>query len=193
MRLRISRLICLLAVGWVALLSDVSVSVAAEIEGVEFAQSAPDGDGELRLRGVALLRYRIVFKAYVAALYLPPRVPSDAVLSDVPKRLEIEYFWSLDAADIARAGREILQRNVTSDEFVRLERDLSQIDAAYRDVKPGDRYALTYLPGLGTRLSLNGESLVLVPGPDFARAYFSIWLGTDPLDQGLKRALLGDT
>jgi hypothetical protein len=62
--------------------------------------------------------------------------------------------------------------------------------AAYRDVKPGDRYALTYIPGSGTELSFNGSPLVVIDGADFAAAYFSIWLGKRPLDPGLKDKLL---
>ena len=177
-------------IGCVVLVGGPSESMATEIEGVEFAQSVPVGELRLPLRGLALLRYRLFFKAYVAGLYVSAQVPSDAILTDVAKRLEIEYFWHLDASDIAKAGREILQRNVSASEFAQLEEGLTRIDAAYRDVDPGDRYALTYLPGVGTRLSLNGESLVLVPGSLFAKAYFSIWLGARPIDEGLKQALM---
>ncbi len=57
-------------------------------------------------------------------------------------------------------------------------------------MKPGDRYSLTYLPGEGTELAKNGVPLALVPGEDFARAYFGIWLGEDPLDRDLRDQLL---
>ena len=62
--------------------------------------------------------------------------------------------------------------------------------AAYRGVEAGDRYALTYRPGAGTELALNGEPLVSVEGADFAAAYFAIWLGPAPADERLKRDLL---
>jgi hypothetical protein len=48
------------------------------------------------------------------------------------------------------------------------------------------------VPGRGTTVSLNGEPLVEVEGADFARAYFGIWLGDDPMDRGLRKALLAD-
>ena len=70
---------------------------------------------------------------------------------------------------------------------------LDRINALYRDVKPGDRYSLTYLPGRGTELALNGEPLGLIAGSDFASAYFSIWLGPKPLDAALKAQLLSCT
>jgi hypothetical protein len=62
--------------------------------------------------------------------------------------------------------------------------------AVHSGGQPGDRYALTYLPGVGTELSLNGRPLGTIPGEDFAAALFSIWLGPHPLDDDLKRTLL---
>jgi hypothetical protein len=63
--------------------------------------------------------------------------------------------------------------------------------ALYRDVKPGDRCSLTYLPGVGTWLTLNGQILGTVAGAEFAAAYFAIWFGQQPMDASLKRKLLG--
>ncbi len=60
-------------------------------------------------------------------------------------------------------------------------------------MKPGDRYAFTYLPERGTELSLNGEPLGTLPGVDLAKALFAIWLGEVPLDDSLKQALLGSS
>ena len=57
-------------------------------------------------------------------------------------------------------------------------------------MEPGDRYALTYLPGEGTELAKNGVRLALVPGEEFAEAYFGIWLGEAPLDRNLRDQLL---
>ena len=48
--------------------------------------------------------------------------------------------------------------------------NIDTLNALYEDVKPGDRYALTYLPRLGTELALNGRRLGVVGGADFAAA-----------------------
>src|SRR5512143_3420731 len=83
-------------------------AAAAEWEGVRFDERRQVGDAALELNCVGLLRYKYVIKAYVAALYLGRGVAPSDVLGDVPKRLEINYFWNLDGGDIARAGDEIL-------------------------------------------------------------------------------------
>ena len=160
------------------------------VEGVPFAERYEGPNLSLRLHNAALLRYKVIFRAYVAALYLPEGTDPASVLDDVPKRLEISYFWAIPAGDIGKAGEEILERNVDAATLSSLRSRLDRIRAAYRDVQPGDRYALTYRPGSGTELSFNGTPLVVIEGNDFASAYFSIWLGKQPLDRGLKDNLL---
>lgn len=63
-------------------------------------------------------------------------------------------------------------------------------NALYRDVQPKDRYSLTYLPGKGTELALNGEPLGTIEGADFARALYAMWLGDKPMNASFKRQLL---
>jgi hypothetical protein len=166
-------------------------ATAAEIEGVRFAEQVRAGDVTLRLTCTGLLRYKVFIKAYVAALYVGDGVAADDVMADVPKRLELSYFWSIRGADFGRAGDEILKRNVDESTFGVLRPRLDRINAWYRDVKPGDRYSLTYVPGVGTQLALNGREIGVVDGADFATAYFRIWLGDNPIDARLRDQLLG--
>ena len=162
------------------------------IEDVAFAKQYQTSTLSLPLRGYGLLRYRIFFKAYVAALYLGEDIPASAVLSDVPKRLEIEYFWSIKGKDFGPAGEDILKQNVSTQTVASLRPRIEQINALYQDVKPGDRYSLTYIPGTGTELAFNNTPKGVVKGADFAAAYFSIWLGAKPLDDSLKTKLLSN-
>jgi hypothetical protein len=164
---------------------------AASLQGVSFSERVRAGGTDLVLNGLALLRYRVLFKGYVAALYLGEDVSPKQVLEDVPRRLEIEYFWSIPADAFARATQEGIARNVDAGRLEALRERIEQLNALYADVEPGDRYALTYLPGRGTELSLNGRVRGSIPGADFSAAVFSIWLGEAPLDDSLKDALLG--
>ena len=165
---------------------------AAELEGVHFADQVRAGDTDLRLSCVGLLRYKLFIKAYVAALYIGDgAAPADALEADVPKRLDLSYFWSIRGADFGKAGDHILAQNVDAQTLATLRPRLDQINAWYRDVKPGDRYSLTYLPGVGTELALNGSRLGVIDGADFASAYFRIWLGDTPIDTRLRDQLLG--
>lgn len=180
---------------WIALgaLTLAPPAHAVTVEGVRFAERIETPSAVLELHGAGLLRYRLVIKAYVAAFYLQPGSGSGEALGDVPRRLEIEYFWNIGAADFGRSTHVGIERNVGGEAYERLRPRIERMNALYRDIAPGDRYALTYIPGMGTELSLNGEPLGVVEGADFARAIFAIWLGPDPLDRKLKAKLLPGT
>jgi hypothetical protein len=165
---------------------------AAAIEGVEFHDRLSLDGETLTLRSTALLRYKILFKGYVAALYLEPGAPLEHVLGDVPRRLEIEYFWSIPAEGFAAATLDGIEKNVDRETWQGLRPKIARFNALYAAVQPGDRYQLTYLPGVGTELALNGEPRGVVEGVEFARALFSIWLGDEPFDASLKAQLLAE-
>ena len=155
-------------------------------QGESFAEGYELDGMDLKLRSLGLMRYGLL-RAFAAALYLEEgeRDP----LADVAKRLELVYFLPIAGRLFGPAARSVLKKSNSRAELAELDERLRTIDAAYRDVGSGDRYALTYQPGIGTELSLNGRPLVLVPGADFACAYFAIWLGARPMDRRLRNQL----
>jgi len=173
--------------------SGTSRAATRQLEGVTFAQtiqSGPADDAPLVLNGLGLMRYRVIFRGYVAALYLAQGTRPSEALADVARRIEIEYFWSLTAARLAKVTTEGIERNVPASEMRALEPQIHRFNGLYRDITPGDRYALTYTPGRGTELALNGRALGTIEGADFGRAVFAIWLGAQPFDANLKDELL---
>ena len=173
-----------------ALSSLPSRAHALTIENATFARSITIGEQRVPLHAAALLRWQKLVKVYVAALYLPEQTKPSEALSDIPKRLEISYLVSIKGTDFGTAAEEILARNVSGAELAGLRSRIDRLNAVYRNIKPGDCYALTYQPGKGTELSWNKEPLITIEGADFAAAYFGIWLGSKPLDDKLKKALL---
>ena len=174
-----------------ALLLCQPISGAARtIEDVPFQESVSIDNRQVPLRGAALLRWLKIFKVYVAALYLPENVPASEVLADIPKRLEISYLVGIPGPDFGKGAEAVLERHHSASELARLRSRIDQLNAAYRDVKPGDRYALTYVPDQGTELSYNGRPLITIQGADFAAAYFGIWLGKDPIDKDMRSRLI---
>jgi hypothetical protein len=168
-------------------------SPSVEVDGVHFATTVDAMDHRLQLHGTGLLKVMVFIKAYAGALYLPESVPSDRVLQPVPKQLILEYFHPIKGEDFAKATQKKIADNVSADQVNGLQSRIDDLSALYRDVTPGDRYALTYIPDKGTTLSLNGKSLGSIPGDDFARAVFAIWLGANPIDQKFRDQLLKDS
>jgi hypothetical protein len=197
MRALVAAVICqrqlrIFSLGFAASLVLASVVQSAEIEGVRFPDRLQMGEAQLQLRGTGLLRYRAVFKAYVAALYLEEHARPDDVLEEIPRRLEIEYFWSIPAHRFVQATAEGIARNVDDATLQRLQPRITAFNTLYEDIEPGDRYSLSYLPGRGTELGKNGRPRGVVAGAEFASALFAIWFGADPLSDELRRELLAN-
>ena len=166
-------------------------AATVQVDGVRFARTVDAHNQQLRIQGTGLLKVMVFVKAYAGAFYLPDYTPADQALQPVAKQLVLEYFHPIKSEDFAKATRVKILDNVDAAEAEQLGPRIDRLAALYRDVQPGDRYALTYVPGEGTRLTLNGELLGSIPGDDFARAVFSIWLGANPIDEGFRDRLLG--
>jgi len=166
-------------------------ALASEIAGVVFDDTHKASETNLIIVGTGLMRYLVFIKAYVAALYMEEGVEAEKVFSDVAKRLEIEYFHPIEAKDFVFSTNELTARNVDAATLVRLRQQIDRLNALYENVSPGDRYSLTYIPGVGTELALNGEAKGTIAGNDFAAAVFSMWLGPRPIDESLRDSLLG--
>lgn len=163
---------------------------AAEVEGIYYDEIYMAGNKRLVLIGVGLLRYW-GFKAYTGAFYLEEGAPVNDALSDTAKRIELEYFRPIKGKDFGPATNKSIAKNVDSQTFEGLRSRIDYHNSLYVDVQPGDRYSLTYVPGKGTELSLNGESKGIIEGSDFAAAVFSIWLGPKPISKSFKKQILG--
>jgi hypothetical protein len=187
-RMHIRLFICLVALS----LGPRTALAARDRDAASFPSSITVAGEPLALRGHALLRVGYVFKVYHAALYLGAEVAAERVFDDVPKRLEIAYLRPFTARQIREAGDAILARQVGPGELAALSARLARINALYRDIQPGDRYTLTYVPGEGSTLALNGQALGTVEGADFAAAYFGIWLHPGTTHPELRAALLGE-
>jgi len=177
---------------FLALLLTLPASATVRISGIEFSPSVAINGSEVPLRGGGLFRYAVVFRVYTGVLYAPGEVAPDQILdADVPKRLELHYLMAISGDDFRRSGSTLLEKQQTPEVLASLAERLETFNAAYRDVEAGDRYALEYHPDTGTRLLKNGEELVRVPGLDFARAYFGIWLDPrEPLSARFRDDLL---
>lgn len=169
---------------------------AAEVEGVKLPDAVRgEGGAELVLNGAGV-RTRLVFKVYVGALYLQKKTgDARAALADPgAKRVAMHLLRDLSAEQLFTALNEGLRNNHSEAELAKLEPQVKQLDGIFRAVKTaksGDAIVLDYAPGTGTRVVVNGGSMGVVPGEEFNRALLRVWLGDQPADSALKKAMLG--
>ncbi|MEX2517601.1 MAG: chalcone isomerase family protein, partial [Gammaproteobacteria bacterium] len=132
-----------------------SVAETVVFADAEFSKTTRVGDHELQLANLARLYYKVIFTGAAVGLYLNKETAPDALLNDVPKRLEFVYFGSLDAEDFVAAANESLADNLDSKQLEQLRDDIDAFNDLYVDIKKYDRYAISYAPDYGLELALN--------------------------------------
>ncbi|MDH4190390.1 MAG: chalcone isomerase family protein [Betaproteobacteria bacterium] len=173
-------------------------ALAAEVEGVKLDDHVKLGAGgaELALNGAGL-RTRFVFDVYVAGLYLAEKKTSTAEVLALPgaKRIWLRLMRDISAQQLLDALNEGMRANVPPAELAAIAAQTAELAATMAAIgqgKKGDSIALDYLPGTGTRVVLNGRELGrAIAGEEFYRALLRVWLGDKPVQESLKRALLG--
>ncbi len=175
----------------ICLVSQALNCPAAEIKEVRFDDQVVINGVELKLNGLAVLKWAMLFDVYAGGFYLPENISGAEWDADVPKKLELSYFRDIEAQGFAKASDKILKDNLSEAEYENLAERLNTFYGFFQDVKPGDRYSINYIPENGTELRLNGDVMGSVPGHDFAVAYFGIWLGNNPINKTFRDKLLG--
>ena len=166
-----------------------SPAFATEVSGVTFETRIMDEGLDMQLKGTSLKRV-VFFKAFVAAFY-EGFDNKNALLGESPKRIEVEYFVKIPATKMQNFTVDSMKDNITEEEFGALANEIESMGRYFVNLKPGDRYSLTYIPGLGTKFVHNGELSGIIEGKDFQKALFSVWIGEKPFDQEIKKEILG--
>lgn len=172
------------------LLTMATPALAKEVEGVAIADTVTVADQTLKLNGAGL-RSKAIFKVYVGSLYVatPSHDPAKLLASDTPRRQVMHFLRDVDAAAIVGAWREGFSANAAPEA---LKGRLDTFCSFWRDMKQGDEAAMTYVPGTGLSLTINGKSVGKpLPGKEFADAVLHGWIGAKPPSEELKKGVLG--
>ena len=167
-----------------------------DVAGVRFANTVQVGSSRLQLNGAGV-RYKVVFKVYAAALYLAEKAATpEAVLgAPGPHRLQIVMLRDIDANELGKLFTKGMEQNAPREEFSKSIAGIlrmSDIFSTRRKLAAGESFAVEWLPGTGTVISVNGKPEgAPIREPEFYSALMKIWLGKAPADAQLKEALLG--
>ena len=169
----------------------------AEVAGVRIEDKDRVANAELTLNGAGL-RKRAFFQVYAIGLYLPQKktAAAEAVAAAGPKRVAIHMLRNVDAQSFTGALADGIRDNHGEAEAKGLEprvKQLGAIMAELGEAKEGMRITLDWSPPAGTVVTVNGKATGNpIAGEDFYRALLRIWLGDNPVQADLKKALLGD-
>jgi hypothetical protein len=166
---------------------------AAEVAGVKFEDQARVASTELALKGAGL-RKRFLFQVYAIGLYVSDR-KADPIAQGGSKRVAIRMLRNVDADDLAKALVDGMRPNHDEATMKSLEPRIAQLNAimaGIKEAKKGMAIDLDWHPGGGTQVTIDGKPAGQpIEGEDFYRALLRIWLGDKPVQDDLKKALLG--
>lgn len=186
---------------YLAALGGLILSVSAfaapiDVAGVKVDDSVEVQGAKLQLNGAGV-RYKAIFKVYVAALYVGKKVatPEEFYAATGPKRMSITMLRDIDSNELGKAFTKGFEENAPKGEMSKLVPGLIKMGQIFFDQKKlqtGDTFTNDWIPGVGTVITVKGK----VQGepfkePEFFNALMRIWLGPNPADWKLKDALLG--
>jgi len=190
------RLLALITLATTLALPSAGRAQTTDVAGVKFPNTMQVGSTRLQINGAGV-RYKVVFKVYAAALYLADKAatPEAVLAAPGPRHLQIVMLREIDANELGRLFTKGMEQNATREEFNRSLSGvmrMSDVFSKYKKLKPGESFAVEWVPGRGTVILVNGEPVSEpIKEPEFYSLLMKIWLGHSPADAQLKEALLG--
>jgi hypothetical protein len=135
------------------------------------------GQGEMRWFG---------FQLYDARLWAPPAGWS----VDGAYALELRYARDIPSRRLVQASIDEMQRLGGAD-AEQLGRWRAALERVFPDVRPGEVIVGVHRPQAGAEFYHQGRLTGRIDDPDFARAFFAIWLDPRTREPALRVRLLG--
>jgi len=177
-------------------LSFNALAATIDVAGVKLEDTVDVQGAKLQLNGAGV-RYKAIFKVYVAALYVSKKtfVPEDVYTTTSPRRMSMTMLREIDSNELGKAFTKGFQENAPKNEMSKLIPGLIRMGQVFSDQKKlvaGDVFTIDWIPGIGTIISVKGKPQgEPFKEPEFFNALMRIWLGPQPADFRLKDALMG--
>ncbi len=152
-------------------------------------------DSQTLILNGAGIRKKLFIKVYQASLYLAEKTSSIDTIISMPgtKNVRMDILHSKIAAKKSRtAWLNGMEKNLSETDFNTNKSSLDLFNALFPDLHKGDQVDISFHPGTGTKLTVNGEFLGTVPGDNFFSALLMVWLGDKPADRHLKKDMMGN-
>ena len=143
---------------------------------------------DARLAGTGKLTWYGIH-VYDARLYVPGAGIDSRNSAGSPFALELTYKRSLTGRAIAASSRDEIERLGFGSAAARA-RWHEQMVKLFPDVKRDHRLAGVNVPGRGARFYYDGVPLGSIDDPEFANAFFAIWLDERTIAPRLRESLL---
>jgi hypothetical protein len=180
-----------LSLAAVLVLALASTALGADVGGVAVPDTVTVDGKVLKLNGAGV-RKKMMFKVYVAALYVetPSKDAAALISSSQVKSMRLHMLRNVEGAKVSGAVADGFALNSKA-ALPKLQSRLDQFAKMIPDMKEGEEIDMTWVPDKGTEIAVRGTNAGTIEGRDFADALFSVWLGPSPVQDDLKAALTG--
>lgn len=166
---------------------------AGTVAGVTLPDKAEVKGQSLVLNGMAL-RKKFVIKVYVAGLYLPQKekAANKILAGDTPYRMVMHFLYGVNKEQMCEAWNEGLEGN-TPKASADVKKAFMNLCGWMEEIPEGNKLTMTYVPGEGTQIEVNGKMKGSLPGADVADAILATWIGPKPgPGEDFKKGVLGN-
>jgi predicted deacylase len=167
-------------------------ALALTLAGVNLEDKATVAGQTLVLNGAGL-RKKLFIKVYVGGLYLPAKQSNAAAVlaADAPRRQVMHFLYSVSKEQMCDAWNEGLEQN-TKNPTAEVKGAFKTLCNLMEPIPKGNRLTLTYVPGTGTTVEVNGKNKGTLPGKATADAILATWIGANPSPgEDFKKGVLG--
>ena len=148
------------------------------------------GDNELTINGAGL-RKKVIIKVYACALYLMEKDNDAEAIIEADKPIAVKMHFIYKAVAPAKLI-EAWNTGFGKSDISNLHEEIKTFNSYFtKDAVKDDVYDIIYVPEVGTSVYMNNELKGTIPGLEFKKAVFSIWLGEQTELPKLKKAMLG--
>ena len=177
----------------------LAISFAAEaqttINNITLPAKIKQDNTELTYNGGGIRKKFGVVKVYVIGLYAPEKSKNGNELISADKPLAVRLVITSGMATSSRMSEAIQEGFGKSmkGNTAPLQTQITSFIETFKkeDIKEGDVFELWYIPGVGVKSFKNGQLKNTTPGLDFKKALYGIWLSDTPVDDDLKKQMLG--
>lgn len=170
-------------------------ALAAEVAGVKVDDEVTVAGQKLVLNGAGI-RTRLLFRVYVAALYLPQkRADTKGVLAlSGAKRVGVFLLREVSSDDLSQALISGIRKNSTPEETRRFGPQLLAMGDIFGKIPKlakGQTFSVDWIPNTGTVVVVDGKPVAdPITDEAFYNAILKVWLGDEPTDAALKAGML---
>ena len=140
-------------------------------------------------------RIKFFMKVYESSLYLETASNNadEIINNDEPMSIRIDVMSSLVTPEAMKTALTEGLEKSTGNNTGPIMKEIDQLNSSFNtEVGSGDFYEFTYLPDSGTHVLKNSNYIDTIPGLEFKKAFFGIYLSSKPIQKSLKKAMLGN-